>query len=79
MICGCPPRWLTSVSQPVSAEAAVAHPCPCCHAAVGKRCVGGTAGYLPGPKTRDPDTPPARGPAYVDVCPARLEVQRTLL
>jgi len=69
MTCGCPPRWLTSVSVPVTAEAAVAHPCPCCGAGIGCRCVGGSAGWVD----------KAKGVAFVDVCPARLETQRTLL
>lgn len=71
MTCGCSPRWLTSISEPVSAEDAVSRRCPCCGAAVGRRCVGGVAGWLPG--KRDARV------AYVDVCPARLERQEALL
>lgn len=69
LACGCAPRWLTSSSVPVTAEDATAHPCPCCGAEAGKRCNGGSAGWL----NRE------RGVAYVDVCPGRLEVQRSLL
>jgi hypothetical protein len=67
--CGCHARWLTSVSQPVSAEQAVAKACPCCGAPAARRCIGGVAGWLPGKQGER---------AYVDVCPARLEVQATL-
>jgi predicted RNA-binding Zn-ribbon protein involved in translation (DUF1610 family) len=69
LTCGCAPKWLTSASQPVTAEAAVEQPCPCCGAVSGKRCAGGTAGWLDAARTR----------AWVDVCPGRLEIQRSLL
>lgn len=69
LTCGCAPRWLTSLSVPVTAEEATKEPCPCCGAPAGKRCVGGSAGWLDREK----------GEAYVDVCPGRLEVQRSLL
>lgn len=68
LTCGCAPKWLTSFSQPVSAEEAVAAPCPCCGAGAGKRCVGGSAGYVDEARTR----------AFVDVCPGRLEVRSLL-
>jgi hypothetical protein len=68
--CGCRPVWLTSLSVPVSAEDAVSIDCPCCGAPKGKRCRGGAAGWLPGKLEQ--------GAAYVDVCPARLEVQAKL-
>jgi hypothetical protein len=69
LTCGCAPKWLTSVSVPVTAEEATKEPCPCCGVAAGKRCSGGTAGWFDD----------ARTCAWVDVCPGRLEVQRTLL
>lgn len=69
LTCGCAPKYLTTVSVPVTAENAVKQPCPCCGAAAGKRCAGGTAGWLDAAHTR----------AWVDVCPGRLEVQRSLL
>lgn len=67
--CGCAPRWLTSVSEPVTAEQAVEKRCPCCEAPAGRRCVGGVAGWLPDKRGKR---------AHVDVCPARIEVQATL-
>lgn len=75
-MCACGPggrRFTTSISEPVSAEAAIAQPCPCCGAPAGKRCVGALAGWLP-------NTPRgAERRAYVDLCPARLELQGALL
>lgn len=73
MRCGCPPKWLTSDSQPITAEEAVERSCPCCEAPSGKRCLGGTSGWLP------PRRAGGKRIAFVDVCPARLEVQRVLL
>lgn len=69
LVCGCAPKWLSSVSEPIGAEEAVKQPCPCCGASTGKRCAGGSAGWLDDAHTR----------AFVDVCPARLEIQRSLL
>lgn len=69
LTCGCAPKWLSSASAPISAEEAVKLPCPCCGAPAGKRCAGGSAGWLDDGHTR----------AFVDVCPARLETQRSLL
>lgn len=71
MICGCRPRWLTTLSEPIGAEQAVTRPCPCCGAEAGRRCMGGTAGWLP-------DRPGRDRAAWVDVCPARLEAQQTM-
>jgi hypothetical protein len=68
---------LTSVSVPVTAEEAVKQPCPCCGAPAGKRCHGGSAGWLPQAGRAGQALGERR--AFVDVCPGRLEVQRTLL
>jgi hypothetical protein len=66
-------QWLTSISEPTTAEAAVGRACPCCGAPAGKRCAGALAGWLP-------NTPRgAERRAYVFVCRARLEVQEALL
>jgi hypothetical protein len=69
LTCGCAPKWLTSVSEPVAAEEAVKEPCACCGAPAGKSCNGGSAGWLGDARTR----------AFVDLCPGRLELQRSLL
>ncbi len=65
MTCGCKPKWLSSVSEPVAAETAVSVPCPCCGAGIGCRCIGGTAGWL---RNKKPD----ERVAWVDVCPVRI-------
>jgi hypothetical protein len=57
----------SSVSQPMSAEDAVA--CPCGGATARKRRASGTASWLDGAKSR----------AWVDVCPDRLRLQEALL
>ena len=77
LTCGCAPKYLTSASVPVTAEAAVKEPCPCCDAPAGKRCVGGSAGWLE--HTGRAGQALGERRAHVDVCPARLEVQRSLL
>lgn len=68
-------RWLTSVSEPVSAEEAVTSPCPKCSASSGKACVGGGSGWI------SPQTLPAGAEprAWVMVHVERLEVQEQLL
>lgn len=72
--CGCPPQWLTEVSEPIDAVLAVANTCPCCWAPPGERCKGGLAGFVDGPKGAGKFRPDAR--AYVDVCPSRLNAHR---
>jgi hypothetical protein len=57
----------SSVSQPRSAEDAVA--LPCCGATARKPRAGGTASWLDGANSR----------AWGDVCPDRLRVQEALL
>lgn len=74
MRCGCRPLWRTSLTSP-SAEEAVEHACPCCHAPAGMRCVGGSAGWLgPVPKmwAAIGELLGITRVAYVDVCPERL-------
>jgi hypothetical protein len=65
--CGCAPQWLTTVSQPITAEEAVAEPCRCCEAPARRRCIGGRSGWLPQDLKR-----PGERRAHVQVCPARL-------
>jgi len=73
MNCRCKPSWLTSVSQPISAETAVSEPCPCCGAGVGCRCGG--AGWI---TTKSTSGIQDRERTWVDVCPARLELQLSI-